>query len=73
MSTYVKDLLERLLWTIAQVTVGVLVVEAGNWDAWWAVPVAAALMAAKGYIARYIGDPDSAATLPAPADPGADG
>lgn len=65
MSTYVKDLLERLLWTIAQVTVGVLVVESAGWDAWWAVPVAGVLMVAKGFIAKKIGDPNSAATLPA--------
>lgn len=61
MSTYQRDLLERLLWTITQAGVGVLVVEAADWTAWWAVPIAGLLMYVKGVVAKKVGDPETAA------------
>jgi hypothetical protein len=69
MSTYLKDLLERVLWTAAQAGIGVVVVESADWDGVWVPVIAVGLAAIKGYIARYVGDPDSAATLLLPPAP----
>lgn len=76
---YRLDAIERVLWTAAQVVLGLISIEAlealvgQEFGAAW-VPVAASLFAAiKVVVARRVGDPDSAATLPSPPDyaPGA--
>lgn len=59
-----KDWSERLLWTLAQAGLGLVSVEMLDLPL-WAVPlVAAGLSAAKGIVARKIGNPDSASTVP---------
>lgn len=63
MSAFTRDWFERVAWTVVQVVAGVLVTEVAGIDVWWAGVVAAGLAAVKGFAARKIGDPDSAATL----------
>ena len=59
------DLLERVTWTAAQVVLAGVTVEMFNLPG-WAVPiVATGLAAAKGLVARQVGDHDTAALLPA--------
>ena len=60
---WLRDVIERTLWTAAQAGVGVLAAAATDLPIWAAVPIAAALASAKGWIARHVGDSDSAATL----------
>lgn len=63
MSKYFKDWLERVAWTAAQAAVGVLIVETQDLDQWWVFPIAAGLAGLKGFIAKKIGNPDSASTV----------
>jgi hypothetical protein len=58
------DLLERVLWTAVQAALGVISVEALGVSVVYAPIVASALSVAKGYVARRLGNPQSAATLP---------
>lgn len=58
-----KDWLERVFWTLAQVVLAVLIKEVGNLDGAYIPAIAAGLAALKGFVARKVGDPDSAATL----------
>lgn len=51
MSTYVRDLLVRVVSTAVAAGVGVLVVEVGEHDVWWALPVAALLTALRAMFA----------------------
>lgn len=74
------DALERIFWTFVQVVLAGVTVEALNaWTAAeispvWVPLVAAGFAALKTFVARRIGDPDSAATLPAaPPTPGDEG
>jgi hypothetical protein len=62
MSKFGKDWLERVSWTAAQAAVGVLAVEVGGLDVWWAVGAATALAALKGWVAKRVGNPESAST-----------
>lgn len=64
MSKYLKDWLERVAWTAAQAAVGVVVVEVNDLDQWWVFPIAAALAGLKGFIAKKVGNSDSASTVP---------
>ena len=62
-SKFTKDFLERVLWTLAQVALSFLTAELFDLPA-WAIPImATALAAAKAFVARKVGDPNSAATL----------
>lgn len=64
MNVYVKDLLERVVFTFIQGTLGSLVVtELSSVDMWYAAlggGVAAVTALAKGLLARGRGNPDSA-------------
>lgn len=60
MSSFWKDWLERVLWTLAQAVVGILIVEFGNLDFVWAPVIVAALSALKGFAAKQVGKRDTA-------------
>lgn len=60
MSKAQRDVLARAGWTILQVAVAALVVVLADVPAWWAVPIATALSAAKSIIATKVGDPETA-------------
>jgi len=68
-SLYVKDLVERIVFTAAEAALGLVVIEIADPDivdpqAWWAVPLASAAAALKGLVAKKIGKPESASTVP---------
>lgn len=63
MTPFWKDWLERVLWTSAQVVVGVLITATANLDGYYVPIIAAGLAALKGLLAKKVGDPNSAATL----------
>lgn len=63
MSKYVKDLLERVLWTALQAGIGVATVEIADLDYVWVPIVATILAIAKGFVAKQIGNADSASTV----------
>lgn len=61
---FYRDAAERVLWTGAQAALGVVTVEAFDIPVGWAVLFAAAVATAKAFVAKQIGDPDSASTDP---------
>lgn len=61
MPSFWKDWLERVGWTLAQVILGVLIVETADLPYWWVVPLTSVLSMLKGLAARKVGSPDSAA------------
>ncbi|AQW55308.1 hypothetical protein ACIQPP_05665 [Streptomyces violaceusniger] len=63
------DVIERALWTGAEGALGVLATEIADVTLWWAVPVAALIASAKGWIAGRLGARGTASTLPASKDP----
>lgn len=48
--TQIEDLAERAGWTLAQAAVAFGITEASGLQAWWALPLATALSAAKTYV-----------------------
>lgn len=58
------DLAERVGWTAAQVILAGVTVEAFDLPGWAVAPAAAVLAIVKGLVARHVGNPDSASTLP---------
>jgi hypothetical protein len=68
-SKFAIDLAERVLWTAAEAGVGVVAAELTHLDPAFAVAIATVAAAVKGFIAKHLGNPDSAATLPASVDP----
>lgn len=68
-NTFPLDLLERAGWTGAQAALGLVVVELADVPVWWAAPVALAAASAKAWVARHVGRPGTASTLPASKDP----
>jgi hypothetical protein len=69
MNPLLLDLAERAAWTGVQAALGLVAVEAADLPAWWAVPIALAAAAAKGWAAGHVGRKGTASTLPADADP----
>lgn len=61
MSKYIRDLIERVIWTAAQAGVGVLVVANTETPTAYAAVIAAGLALVKGFVAKKVGNPDSAA------------
>jgi hypothetical protein len=57
---YALDLIERILATAAEAGIGVIVVESAGWPAWVAVPVGAGAAVVKGWVAKWVGNKDSA-------------
>jgi len=64
-----RDVLERTAWTATQAAASVVTVEALDAPLWLAVPIAGLLATVKGFLARKVGDPDSASTLRPKPDP----
>jgi hypothetical protein len=58
------DLSERVGATGGEAALGVLITQLGQMPVWWAALLIPALSAAKGWLARYVGSPSSAALLP---------
>ena len=69
MSILTLDTLERVIWTALQAAAGAFIdLAATGTITWRAVGYAALIALCKAVLARHIGDPDSAATLPSPPD-----
>lgn len=67
--TQVVDLGERAGWTLLQAGIGFGLTEAAGVTAWWALPIATALSAAKTYVQHKLDDrkqPPVAAVSDAP-------
>lgn len=62
--TYVRDLVERVLVTATQGAVAEVVIAAANWPQWVAVPALAGLAVVKGWLAKLVGNKDSASLAP---------
>ncbi|MEU0991924.1 hypothetical protein [Streptomyces sp. NPDC005953] len=69
MNRLVFDAAERVLWTGAQASLGVLVTDLTGLPMWWAAPVALALATGKSWVAGRLGRLGTASTLPASKDP----
>lgn len=59
-----RDLVERVLATAAQAGVAYVVIEAANWPTWLAVPLTAGAAVVKGWLAKHVGNKDSASLAP---------
>jgi hypothetical protein len=69
MRIFTLDTLERVTWTAIQFAAAAWIDVAATGEVTWrAVAYAAGLALCKAIVARHIGDPDSAATLPSPPD-----
>ena len=60
MSKYWKDLTERVLATAAEAGIAAIPVASLNLPGWTIIPITAALAAAKGWLAKFVAQPDSA-------------
>jgi hypothetical protein len=65
------DMGERTFWTAAEGGLAYAVTQVGNLPAWAALPLMVAGAFVKAYIARRIGHPNTASTLPPGKDPAA--
>jgi len=65
------DALERIVWSTVEFTAGAVIVAVTPLDVWWALPIAIALVTIKTFAAKRVGQPGTASTLPAAADPAA--
>lgn len=63
-STFLWDWAERIIWTAAQAGVAAVSFEAWDLPLWSLPIIAAGLSALKGFIAKQVGDPQSASTVP---------
>lgn len=63
MKKYLKDLAERMFWTGAEAAVAVISVDTADIPKTWVIPIAIALAAIKGVIAKHVGNGDSASTV----------
>jgi hypothetical protein len=61
---FIVDSLERILWTFIQAGLGALSVEQFDLPDVWGVVIAVGLAALKAFVAKQIGNPDSASTAP---------
>ena len=64
MPKFWKDLLERIFWTAAEAGVGVAVVANTDTPTAYAAVIASGLALVKGFIAKQIGNKESASTVP---------
>lgn len=60
MNKYWKDATERVLWTMAYAGISVVITALTGVPYTWAPALTVALNMAKVFIARYVGDPDTA-------------
>lgn len=68
-SNFKWDAIERVLWTCLELVVGVLITVVTPLGTWWSVPIGVGLAALKVLLAGHVGQPGTASTLPATADP----
>ncbi|WP_030267952.1 hypothetical protein [Streptomyces sp. NRRL B-24484] len=68
-SKFVVDAAERIGATAAEAGLGAAIVELGDLPYWWIALLLPALAAGKAGLASFIGRKDTAAALPAAADP----
>lgn len=64
MPKFLVDLLERVGWTAAEAGLAVVTTDSLNVPIAWAPLVAAGLALLKGFVAKHIGNGDSASTAP---------
>ena len=62
--TFLVDMLERVFWTALQAGIGVISVEQWDLPEAWIVVIAFGLAVIKSFVAKQIGDPNSASTAP---------
>jgi hypothetical protein len=62
---FILDLAERTGATAAEAGLAYAIAALGNLSAWWVPVLIPVLAAAKGGVARYVGQPETAALLPA--------
>lgn len=67
--TQVFDIAERASWTLAQAAVGFGITELAGITAWWALPIATTLSAAKTYVQRQLDKPEPSAPVAAATAP----
>lgn len=60
MSQFWKDWLERVLWTLAQAALAVLAVAVTDLPYWWVAILTPLLSALKGFVAKKVGDGNTA-------------
>ncbi|MFF9265802.1 hypothetical protein [Streptomyces longwoodensis] len=65
------DALERIGWTTLEALVGLGAVYFAEWNTWWALPISVGLASLKTVVAKNIGQPGTASTLPQSKDPAA--
>lgn len=58
-----KDWLERVLWTLAQAVLAILIQQVADLPYEWVPILTAVLAAIKGLVAKKVGDPESASTV----------
>lgn len=69
MHIFTLDAIERIIWTAIQAAAGAFIDIAASGELTWrAVGYATLIALAKVIVAKGVGDPDSAATLPSPPD-----
>lgn len=62
---FLKDLVERALWTAAEAVVAVVTTEVADLDTGVYAPlIATGLAVVKGFIAKHVGNKESASTAP---------
>lgn len=61
---FTRDITERVLVTAAQAGIAELTIDAANLPQWAAVPILAGLAVVKGWLARLVGNKDSASLAP---------
>ncbi|MER6350689.1 hypothetical protein ABT186_02235 [Streptomyces sp. NPDC001634] len=61
--TYWLDMVERVGATAGEAALGLAITEFSSLPMWWAALLVPVLSAAKGALARYVGDPSSASLL----------
>lgn len=68
MSQYLKDLLERTVFTMLEAAAALVAVQLSSDavpdEAWWAVPLAGLAAVIKGFAAKKVGSSESASTVP---------
>lgn len=69
MNGYTWDAIERIVWTLIEVSAGAVLDVLTTGDVTWrAIGYAVLIAVLKVIVARNVGDKDSAATLPSPPD-----
>jgi len=57
---WLKDVSERVFWTAAEAGIALATTEVANLGSSWAIPIAAGLALVKGYVAKHVGNRETA-------------